>query len=244
MARYGLARHIFVCRDEDYIVVLDLKQDRYFALEAAKTAPLGAVLSGWPTPPPKDAAAVPMAAVAEVAAPLVRRGWLLEDPTQGSSGAVASKDATPVVAPRSQAELVRPTDVIRAKLGVRAVIAFVVASVLAKFLLRFWHFERVIRRVADRKARRASAVPLDLERARQLVDVFDRMRVFLFSSREECLHDSLAVVEFLAQYGIFPTWVFGVRARPFVAHCWVQDAGLVFNDTVENVTTYVPIMLV
>jgi hypothetical protein len=116
--------------------------------------------------------------------------------------------------------------------------------VLAKFVLRFWHFERVVRRVAERKARRASHARLDPERARQLVDAFDRMRVFLFSAREECLHDSLAVVEFLAQYGIFPTWVFGVRARPFVAHCWVQDAGLVFNDTVENVTTYVPIMLV
>jgi Transglutaminase-like superfamily len=235
MARYGLARHIYVCRDEDYIVVLDLKQDRYFALEAAKTAPLGSVLSGWPTSAPTEAAALPQATAGEVAAPLVRRGWLLEGP---------GKDATPVSAPRPETELVRPTDVIGTKLGVRAVVAFVVASVLAKFVLRFWRFERVIHRVAARKARRASNQPLDREHARQLVDAFDRMRVFLFSSREECLHDSLAVVEFLAQYGIFPTWVFGVRARPFVAHCWVQDTDLVFNDTVENVTTYVPIMVV
>jgi hypothetical protein len=243
MARYGLARHIYVCRDEDYIVVLDLKQDRYFALEAAKTAPLGSVLSGWPTSAPTGAAA-PQPTVGEVAAPLVQRGWLLEGPACGASRPVDSKDATPVSAPCPETELVRPTDVIGTKLGVRAVVTFVVASVLAKFVLRFWRFERVIHRVAARKARRASNQPLDRERARQLVDAFDRMRVFLFSSREECLHDSLAVVEFLAQYGIFPTWVFGVRARPFVAHCWVQDMGLVFNDTVENVTTYVPIMLV
>jgi hypothetical protein len=244
MARYGLARHIFVCRDEDYIVVLDLKQDRYFALEAAKTAPLGSVLSGWPGSAPTEAAAPPRAGVDAVAAPLVRRGWLLEEPASGADPPVDSKDATPVSAPRPETELVRPTDVIDTKLGLRAMVAFVVASVLAKFVLRFWRFERVIHRVAVRKARRASNQPLDPERARQLVDAFDRMRVFLFSSREECLHDSLAVVEFLALYGIFPTWVFGVRARPFVAHCWVQHTGLVFNDTVENVTTYVPIMLV
>ena len=33
----------------------------------------------------------------------------------------------------------------------------------------------------------------------------------------------------------FPRWVFGVRARPFVAHCWVQYEDMVFNDTVEHV---------
>jgi len=124
MARYGLARHIFVCRDEDYIVVLDLKQDRYFALEAAKTAPLGSVLSGWPASPPTGAAAPVQVTADEVAAPLVRRGWLLQDPAAGSSGPVASKDATPVVAPHPETELVRPTDVIVTKPGPRAVVAF------------------------------------------------------------------------------------------------------------------------
>lgn len=246
MGRYGLARHVFVCRDEEYVVVLDLKQDRYFALEAAKTRPLGGALPGWPVIPAADGATLPQAAVEEVAAPLVRRGWLLETSAgSGASGALC-KDATPVTAPRPETELVRQTGVSGgARLGLRTIIAFVVASVLAKFVLRFWRFERVIRRVAERKARRADpAQPLDLEQARQLVDAFDRMRVFLFSSREECLHDSLAVVEFLARHGLFPTWVFGVRARPFVAHCWVQHEGTVFNDTVEHVTTYVPIMLV
>ena len=238
MARYGLARHVFVCRDEEYIVVLDLKQDRYFALEAAKTRPLGGVLPGWPVTTPAEGATTLASTVEEVAAPLVRRGWLLETPADG-------KDATPVTAPKPETELVRQTDVIATKFGMRTVVAFIVASVLAKFVLRFWHFDRVIRRVAQRKARHADpAHPLDLERARELVDAFDRLRVFLFSSREECLHDSLAVIEFLAQHGIFPTWVFGVRARPFVAHCWVQHTGTVFNDTVEHVTPYVPIMLV
>jgi hypothetical protein len=245
MGRYGLARHVFVCRDEEYVVVLDLKQDRYFALEAAKTRPLGSALPGWPVTPLSEGTALPQSTVEEVAAPLVRRGWLLESAAEGASGPVDSKDATPVTAPKPEAELMRPTDVGGARLGVRTIIAFVVASVLAKFILRFWHFERVVRRVAERKARRADpAKPFDLERARALVDAFDRMRVFLFSSREECLHDSLAVIEFLARHGIFPTWVFGVRARPFVAHCWVQHAGTVFNDTVEHATTYVPIMLV
>jgi hypothetical protein len=244
MGRYGLARHVFVCRDEEYIVVLDLRQDRYFALEAAKTAALGAVLPGWPVPRPQADAHAGSRTAEEVAAPLLSKGWLLEE-------SAASKEATPVAAPTPQTELIRRADVVSSptlagsRLGMRSVIAFIVASVLAKFVLRFWRFERVIRRVAERKVRRADpSRPLDLARARELIDAFERMRVFLFSSREECLHDSLAVLEFLAWHGVFPSWVFGVRARPFVAHCWVQHAGTVFNDTVEHVTTYVPIMLV
>jgi Transglutaminase-like superfamily len=237
MARYRLARHVFLCRDEEFIVVLDLKQDRYFALEAAKTVPLGPALPGWPVPPPLEGTVSSETAAEEAAAPLVRRGWLLE-------GAADAKEATPVVAPRAETELISTTGVSHAKFGVRTVIAFVVASILAKFVLRFWRFERVIRRVTERKSRRVNDEPMDMERMRQLVDAFDRMRVFLFSSREECLHDSLAVLEFLARHGIFPTWVFGVRARPFIAHCWVQSGGVVCNDTVEHVSAYVPIMLV
>ena len=50
MARYGLAEHVFVCGDEEYVIVLDLKQDRYFTLDATRTAVLAPLLPGWPAP--------------------------------------------------------------------------------------------------------------------------------------------------------------------------------------------------
>ena len=50
MARYGLAEHVFVCGDEEYVIVLDLKQDRYFTLDAMRTAVLAPLLPGWPAP--------------------------------------------------------------------------------------------------------------------------------------------------------------------------------------------------
>jgi hypothetical protein len=124
-------------------------------------------------------------------------------------------------------------------------ITFFTASAFAKFILRTWPFERVIRRVKLRKeslGRKAS--PLDAEQARKLVEAFLRYRVFLFSSKDECLYDSLALLEFLARYGIYPDWVFGVQTRPFAAHCWVQHGEIVFNDTVEHVTGYTPIMVI
>jgi hypothetical protein len=239
MARYGLANHVFVCADEEYVVVLDLKRDRYFTLDAARTAALGPLLPGWPAPPAGAASsAAPELSAAEAAAPLLQQGWLLELPT-------AAKEATPVRLPSPQAELLAGTAVEGARIGARAVLTFVFASVFAKLALRFWPFERVIHRVARRKATHPGASsPVDVARARQLVDIFARLRVFLFSHREKCLHDSLAQLEFLASYGVFPSWVFGVRARPFVAHCWVQYEDIVFNDTIEHVGGYAPIMVV
>jgi hypothetical protein len=243
MARYGLANHVFVCADEEYVVVLDLKRDRYFTLDAARTAALGALLPGWPASPPSapagaDSTAAPQLSADEAAAPLLRQGWLLELPA-------AAKEATPVRLPSPEAELLAVAAVESARIGARAVLTFVFAAVFAKLALRFWPFERVIQRVARRKAKHPGAIgTLDVARARQLVDVFARLRVFLFSHREECLHDSLALLEFLSRYGVFPSWVFGVRARPFVAHCWVQYEDIVFNDTVEHVGGYAPIMVV
>jgi hypothetical protein len=52
------------------------------------------------------------------------------------------------------------------------------------------------------------------------------------------------LLEYLAWYRIFPTWVFGVQTRPFAAHCWLQHENIVLNDTVEHVTRYTPIMTV
>jgi Transglutaminase-like superfamily len=238
MARYGLARHVFVCADEEYVVVLDVKQDRYFTLEAARTAALAPLLPGWPAPPAGGSSGDgPGIAADEAAAPLLRQGWLLELPA-------TSKEATPVRLTSPQTDLLGDAVTESSRIGVRAVVNFVFAAVFAKLSLRFWRFERLIRRVAARKAARPGGGSFDVARARQLVDIFGRLRVFLFSHREECLHDSLALLEFLARYEVLPRWVFGVRARPFVAHCWVQYEDIVFNDTVEHIAGYTPIMVV
>ena len=48
MARYALAEHVFVCVNGEHLVLLDLKEDRYWALEASQTAGLGPLVVGWP----------------------------------------------------------------------------------------------------------------------------------------------------------------------------------------------------
>lgn len=238
VARYSLAKHVFVCRNEDFIIVLDVHEDRYFSLDAGRTAALAPFLPGWPASA-TDPGAGTGPPVEEVVAPLLAQGWLLEESACG-------KEATPASVVAPHIELLSGLEDGRPKVGFADALAFFAASVRARFLMRTGSFERVIRRVAARKAAACArgARAVDIERARQLMAVFGYLRAFLFSHREECLRDSFAVLEFLAGYGIFPEWVFGARARPFVAHCWVQYEGVVFNDTAEHAGGYTPIMVI
>ena len=59
-----------------------------------------------------------------------------------------------------------------------------------------------------------------------------------------CLFDSLALFRLLALRGTAVDWVFGVRAEPFEAHCWLQKEGTVLNDSVERAGSFVPILVV
>src|SRR5579859_2518511 len=145
MARYGLAEHVFVCVNGEHLVLLDLKEDRYWALETAQTAGLGALVSGWPVGANEAPAAGSAATAATSADPdealevLRGRGLLTE-------GIPPGKEATPVTAATPLRELISETD---ASAGPRlgSWYRFLVASASAKFALRVWPFERVIRRV-------------------------------------------------------------------------------------------------
>ena len=244
MVQYALAGHVFVCREGEHVVFLDVRQDRYFALEAAQTSGLGKVVPGWPVaiaqPEPRYAtsSSTEDSAHSAVVALLLERGLLSEDLRGG-------KDATPVAAIPPSGELT--ADALDGTANVRAegVRRFIVSAAAASFGLRFRPLERVIRRVSLRnQAGLQLASSFCAERALELVSAFALLRPFFFTSKDACLFEALALSEFLARYGIFPRWVFGVQARPFAAHCWLQHGGIVLNDTVEHVSRYTPIMLV
>jgi hypothetical protein len=239
MARYGLADHVFVCVNGEHLVLLDLKADRYWALEAAQTVGLDAVIEGWPVgcDEPADSRNNSLSAeTTEAIATLRGRGLLVE-------GVPPGKKATPVSANVPQRDWVSEPDAAR-RPRAASWMRFLAAAMRAKILLRVLPFQRVIQRVKRRKERAGGGTSLDIARARELVQAFAHYRVFVFSSRNECLYDSLALLEFLAAYRIHPEWVFGVQTRPFEAHCWVQLGDIVCNDTVEHVSGYTPIMVV
>ena len=233
MGHYSLADHVFVCVNDEHVVLLDLKQDRYWALEADKTAPLVGLVPGWPVSPTPGE--VQPEEAQEVAAALLDQGIL--------AGDAAGKDATPVAISPPARELLPDHEYRRTPLRLGTVLKFVSAALAAKIALRWAPFEKVVRNFGARKrSGSAAAQTLDVERARGLVATFFRLRIFVFSSKNECLFNSLALLGFLERHGVYADWVFGVQARPFAAHCWVQKDEIVFNDTVEHVSGYTPIM--
>lgn len=57
-----------------------------------------------------------------------------------------------------------------------------------------------------------------------------------------CLHDCLALLDWLGPARAGTCLVFGVVAYPFAAHSWIQHAGEVIDDHPESVSRFQPIL--
>jgi len=82
--------------------------------------------------------------------------------------------------------------------------------------------------LSERKARLSKNLP-DLALARLTHSRFAAARIWM-PAAFVCLFDSLALMRFLLTRGIRADLVFGVRSRPFAAHCWVEVDGVILDD--------------
>lgn len=143
----------------------------------------------------------------------------------------------------AQADLLE--DDVRSQVFIRPhhVAAFLFACAKAALKLRVHSLENVIAGVRARKiALAVRDTRFDRARNRELVAVFNRLRPLVFSSRRIDPFSSLALIEFLALHRSFPTWVWGVTGGPECTHNWVQQEGWVFNEPVEYVLRFTPIL--
>ena len=189
--------------------------------------------------PEKETTTIPQAAIDEAAHALVRNGILMRDPKQGK--------------PFKLTRFSCPREHLVSKVADRPpcirlghIWTFFVACITASHKLRYSSIEETVENVKVRKRKNktiSDGAHLNIEKAQDLVLIFDALRP-LYPRNYICTFDSLALIEFLAQYDVFPTWVFGVEVDPFLAHCWVQEDETVFNDHVEMVRAYTPVMAV
>jgi hypothetical protein len=253
MPQYALARHVFVCMQGEHVVFLDVRKDRYFALESARTAGLGYLVPGWPVPAPfavdvvrhgADSAApatvlaehVDGALLSSVVSLLLEKGILTID-----TGKTAAVTVAEPIRSDLTAEALDDDSRITAPLFIR----FVAAAVRARLELKYRTFETVVARVRLRgEAARASSHSVSEQELHRLIGAFAKLRPFFFTAKDACLFDALSLSEFLAGYGVYPHWVFGVQSRPFAAHCWLQLGDRLLNDTIDHVKRYTPIMVV
>jgi len=240
MTPYALASHVFVCLQDEHVVLLDVRNDRYFALEAAKTRGLEVMVRGWPVRAEGTATSLKELSNSGVIETLSERGLL-------TNGRPAGKDATPIQCEMPIAEIDADDTAQTPRIGLLHIVRFSFAAIAAHLSLKYLPFERVIRQAQWRRMHaraKFGASGLDQARAQTLIAVFSWLRPFFFTAKDACLFEALALSRFLASHGIYPQWVFGVQARPFSAHCWLQHEGIVLNDTVEHIGQYTPIMLV
>lgn len=237
---YALASHVFVCLQDEHVVFLDVRQDRYFALEAAQTRGLEVLVRGWPVCAEGGADLSKDLEDSGVLEVLSRRGLLTSVRREG-------KDATPIRCAAPLEEIDADDTAVTPAITPLHLLRFAHAGIAASLSLKCMPFERVIRQAQWRRAHalaRMGAQSLQRDHAQQLIAIFSWLRPFFFTSKEACLFEALALGRFLGSYGIHPQWIFGVQARPFSAHCWLQHEGVVLNDSVEHVSGYTPIMLV
>lgn len=241
--KWTLSAHVYACRCDDQVVLLDLMRDKYLAVGAAQSNSLKRVVENWPGPDTgTDDSRVQHATLPDpdpIASRLVQRG-LLTDPASphGRLPMVTLPEATATLGEVEATEADRITS--------RCLFQFLRSASSAAFSLRARPLLTVVRAVIARRAAfaRHAEQLLPMDRVRRTVAVYERLRPLLFTSNDKCLFDSLALVNFLAYQRIFPRWVIGVTTGPFGAHSWVQSDQIVLNDLHEHVRRFTPILVV
>ena len=228
MSELFLPHHVYFCYRGDAVVFLDLERDDYTFVGAEGAAALRCLSSfrATVTSPERRAALNELLA-----------GGLLT--TDGSAG----RNIAPTTAALATQPLLDDESISSARASAGHLWTFLAAGTAAAARLRWGQLHRTIARIERRKAQRKPSALLDVDRSRELVAIFGRLRS-LFPHRHSCLYDSLALIEFLAHYQIFPNWIFGVRLEPWAAHCWIQEAGYIFNEEIEEAAGYTPVMVI
>ena len=245
---YFLSPHVHLCVAGKQVVLLDLERDKYLALSHAH--PVGQWVRGWPAAPDSQAPAGTPDEDAPVATPgaenrllgkMIAQRMLVTDPALG-------KIAAPIVTDEAKVALVEPQLHERPRATGGQFWNLLRAYAMAKWSLKRRPIKEVVEAVRLRKKRASTGSALarsesDIERVRTLVAAFLYLRPLLYTAHNACLLDSLTLTRFLALYGVFPDWVFGVKTEPFYAHCWVQQGDCVFNDSPDYVGEFAPILV-
>lgn len=230
---YHLPQHVFFCTAAAHCVFLDVERDLYVAVPKIHIDSLQPWL--LPRSDTGNASALQEmpSAPALVARDLASQGLLTLDELNG-------KPFEPVSVPTA-----RPATIPQQPLICNALRfgRFYSACESADERLTKARTRDTVNFVRQRKTEGLTDAPERRAMLLSLASTFHALRLF-YPRPYLCLFDSLALIEFLAAYRIFPMWIFGVQSEPFKAHCWVQDGALLLNDSLHRVARLTPIMTV
>lgn len=226
MLDYYLPEHVHFCCRGESTVLLNLREDDYILLDGTAQRAFRELLRNDLSENEKSELRGPLSE-------LLDAGLLTLQPAHGRA-------ICPTHVDKARQQIIDPDFPPAVRVLPTHVARFLRSCSAAAVRLRWQRLEHTVQLVKRRKERDKPG-SFNIDEARYLTAVFRRLRCF-FPRNYVCLYDSLALVEFLALHGVFPTWVFGVRLDPWAAHCWVQEQDLVLNDDPEEVAAYTPVM--
>ena len=215
--RYRLADGVGVTAFEGFVLVLDVRNDRYFRLGGDAAAALCALRAGKP-----------IIAEAKSAAMLEAKGLIAREPVPASGPWIA-----PDMLPRpstSPLETKAPDGA-----NVPNIAGMIGACAATRLRLRMQSLHRILVGLPAIPAKQPPTDPAELAHA------LDRARR-LAPFKPRCLADAIAFVRRARRQGHAVNLVFGVKAHPFEAHCWAQAGETVFTDPVDRVLRFEPIL--
>jgi hypothetical protein len=254
---FRVPAHVHVCVTPDGSVLLDLKRDKYFGVGRMETLLLAAIVPEWPKPVWRVA---PCGARQEsdvkagalgLCESLVSDGLLLRDVDVGSPGTGCTREALGARAVEIHRDMRGEWISIGDELEVASTVElhdvfnFLWAYLWVRGSLALRPFAATVESMRDLKARRSDGRHAwHCHRVAALVDVFRRLRPFVFAAEGRCLLHALTLVKFLSRYDFHPEWMIGVTTQPWGAHSWVQWGNFLLDTNPEKVCVYVPILTV
>lgn len=199
MTTLNLHPHVFACRSDDWIIFLDVREDRYLSIASAQVG-----LSA-------DRRTITLAA----------------DASPDRFAKLAS--ATPLPADAHKRE--HPPTILPRPL------AMLDALFLAE---RLCAGPRTIAQGLAHSARACASHAVS-ETNDADINFFRKSRI-LWPRDYVCLFDSLALAGFLSRRAIQHEFVIAVRARPFMAHCWIERNAEILNDDPEFCASFTEIV--
>jgi hypothetical protein len=239
LPRYWIPPHVRVCPLLASTILLDLERNRYFGIGMRETRALSTLALNWTEANGAGTEVEPLAPDAAIvmADALIDAGLLSrEAPADRASLGGTPPDLSAALTSAGH-ELSRQTS-----LRLAHIASFLGALAWTRRALRSRTLYSIAREVRDSKV--AAGGAFDRQRAIELVGLFRRLRPHAFAARDRCLFHSLALVRFMSRHAVFPTWVIGVRAKPWGAHAWVQEDDLLLDANPEHVCEYTPILTV
>lgn len=225
----GLAPNVFACECDGLIIFLDLKGDRYLALNAQQSLwykALADKIDAISSPGHSSQLAGRLQEKGLLAPVTSGRGLLLAPPIPPPKDSISSKHFS---FQRAQA---------------------IESGKIAWAIFRAWYSGRTrsILQIVDANRKTMRQILADWDPTEEDVCwhtlAFQRLAPLFFSVEGACRFHSIALLKYLIAARIPADWVFGVRLSPFAAHCWVEWNSTVLNDDIDHVREFHPILKV